>query len=322
MNSKAVSVVIPIYNSEAYIASCIESVLGQTFHDFEMILVDDGSKDASGAICDDFARRDDRIKVRHQSNMGRTEARAQGVWMAQGEWITFVDSDDCLPPDALAKLFAATSTETDIVLGNGYMLPEAFRKPVIAIDEFRHLTVRAEGSIGLPWGSFYRRTLLLPWVFDLPRHIVNGEDYLFWLRLVFLTDKAVHVVTDSVYDKGEEHTCNTFVWTAEYCYELNELRKASIPSASHDLYLTDMLHDRIDNLFNVAVWSNRRSWIKSDFYHDILGDMQKCGQSFSLKQRLFLSIPSRWVRKQLSAGAVTIPYNIYAFFRNSLKRHA
>ena len=300
MKKISVSVVVPVYNSEAFLTPCIESILRQSFDDLELILVDDGSQDRSGSICDDFAQRDSRVKVIHQTNRGRTEARANGVGEAKGEWVAFVDSDDCLPLDALERLTAVADDDTDIVLGNGNELPLHPCPEKIAMDEFRHLAVRGEGTIGVPWGSLYRRYLLTPWVFDLPRHIMMGEDYLFWLRLVFLSEKPVHVVKENVYDKGEEHTCNTFVWTADYCYELNELRKGSIPAEKQMEYLSDMLDDRIGNMFSVAVCCRRHDWIRSAYYQDIINDLASIGRSLSLKQRLFFMLPARWLRRLYS----------------------
>ena len=101
MSENTISVIIPIYRSEAYLADCIESVLHQTLSDLELILVDDGSDDSSGSICDDYAKRDKRIRVIHQPNRGRTEARARGVAEAKGEWVAFVDSDDRLGSNSL-----------------------------------------------------------------------------------------------------------------------------------------------------------------------------------------------------------------------------
>ena len=300
MSNVSVSVVIPIYNSEDDLAQCIESVLNQSFSDFELILIDDGSSDASGRICDDYALKDRKIKVVHQPNAGRTEARYRGVTMAAGEWLTFVDSDDQLVSDALACLFAVATDDTDIVLGNGNALPLSPCPSSIAIDEFRHLTVRGEGTIGVPWGSMYRRTLLTRWVFDVPRHIVNGEDYLQWLRMVFLTAKPVNVIGKSVYCKGKEHTCDTFIWTADYCYELNELRKQSIPESQHEVFLADMLTDRIANMFSVAVCCKKKEWGNSRYYLDILSDIDRLGLTLPARQRLFFMLPSLHLRRLYS----------------------
>ena len=314
MSEISISVIVPIYRSEEFLADCIESVLHQTLSNLELILVDDGSDDNSGCICDDYAKRDKRIRVIHQPNRGRSEARARGVLEASGEWISFVDSDDRLPQDALDSLFHAVDNNTDIVLGNGYSLGLHPCPKKMEMEEFRHLAVRGEGTIGVPWGSLYRRGLLtvtkpteeggtsgLPWVFDIPRSIINGEDYLFWLRLVFLTENPVSIVEKSVYEKGDEHTCHTFVWTASYCHELNELRRLSIPASQRDDYFEDILADRLVNLFSVAVCTKRSDWACSAYYQDILSDLQRQKRQLPLKQRLFLLLPSRWLRRTYSS---------------------
>lgn len=99
-----VSVIIPVYNAETVLTETIESVLGQTYKDFELLLIDDGSTDKSPSICDAFARRDNRIKVFHKINEGVSSARNFGLDHACGELISFVDNDDCLYPDFLATM--------------------------------------------------------------------------------------------------------------------------------------------------------------------------------------------------------------------------
>lgn len=89
-----VSIIVPVYNTEKYISRCIESILSQTFEDIEIIIVDDGSTDGCGAICDKFALRDERVRVVHQKNSGVSVARNVGIELSSGEWIGFVDSDD------------------------------------------------------------------------------------------------------------------------------------------------------------------------------------------------------------------------------------
>lgn len=89
-----ISVIVPVFNIEKYLRCCIDSILAQTFSDFELLLINDGSTDSSGKICDGYALQDSRIRVFHQMNEGVTSARRLGVNNAQGEWITFVDSDD------------------------------------------------------------------------------------------------------------------------------------------------------------------------------------------------------------------------------------
>lgn len=108
MNEPLISVIVPIYNVEAYLPECIESILNQTYANFECILVDDGSPDRCGAICDEYAKRDSRIKVIHQPNRGVSEARNTGLDAANGQYISFVDSDDWIKPEMLEVLFEIT----------------------------------------------------------------------------------------------------------------------------------------------------------------------------------------------------------------------
>lgn len=111
-----VSIIIPCYNSEAYLPACMESVLAQTMPDFEAILVDDGSADATLALAQRFARQDARVRVLHQANAGVSAARNLGLECAQGEWVTFVDSDDLLVPDALQIMLDAATADVDMVV--------------------------------------------------------------------------------------------------------------------------------------------------------------------------------------------------------------
>ena len=102
-----ISVIVPVYQAEAYLDSCIQSILSQTFTDWELILVDDGSPGRSGAMCDAYACRDPRIQVLHQTNQGQAAARNHGLTLAKGRWICFVDSDDLIHPQMLQRLYQA-----------------------------------------------------------------------------------------------------------------------------------------------------------------------------------------------------------------------
>lgn len=110
-----VSVIIPVYKVEEYLPSCLKSVANQTFQDFELILVDDGSPDTCGAMCDAYAAEHANTKVLHQQNMGLSEARNQGVKIATGEYVTFIDSDDYVTPDYIEYLlYLCEKHETDV----------------------------------------------------------------------------------------------------------------------------------------------------------------------------------------------------------------
>lgn len=99
MESPRISVIVPVYNAEKYLHRCIDSILAQTFTDFELLLIDDGSKDRSGAICDEYAKKDSRVRVFHKKNGGVSSARNVGLDNAEGEWVAFIDSDDYISPD-------------------------------------------------------------------------------------------------------------------------------------------------------------------------------------------------------------------------------
>lgn len=100
-----ISVIIPVYNVEKYLHRCVESILNQTFQDFEIILIDDGSKDNSGQICDDFAQKDKRIKVIHKKNARVSAARNDGIKLAKGKYVSFIDSDDWIEPEMYQVMF-------------------------------------------------------------------------------------------------------------------------------------------------------------------------------------------------------------------------
>ena len=99
-----ISVIVPVYNVEPYLRECVDSILGQSFSDFELILVDDGSPDKCGKICDEYAEKDSRVRVIHQQNGGLSAARNTGIDAAKGEYLTFVDSDDMVHPLFLEHL--------------------------------------------------------------------------------------------------------------------------------------------------------------------------------------------------------------------------
>ena len=94
-----ISIIVPVYNVEPYLRKCLDSILDQTYRDLEILIIDDGSTDGSGAICDEYAGKDDRIKVFHTENNGLSAARNLGLSKAQGKFVGFVDSDDWIEPD-------------------------------------------------------------------------------------------------------------------------------------------------------------------------------------------------------------------------------
>lgn len=114
-----ISIIVPIYNTESYLARCVESILSQSFSDYELLLVDDGSTDESGNMCDAYAEKDERVQVFHKKNSGVSSTRNIGINEAKGKFVCFVDADDWLEKDAMELLVKKQlENEADIISGN------------------------------------------------------------------------------------------------------------------------------------------------------------------------------------------------------------
>lgn len=192
MERPHVSAIVPVYKAEQYLRDCIDSILAQSFSDFELILVEDGSPDGSGLICDAYASQDRRVKVIHKSNGGVSSARNAGLDAAAGEYVFFCDSDDWLGPTILEKGVTACSSGTDIC---------AFGHVRVKDDETK--SVRIDGSISCsteelteqqiidliqcsyitaPWGKLISRSLIADKRFDTD--LTFGEDMVFMISLI------------------------------------------------------------------------------------------------------------------------------------------
>lgn len=129
MNNELISIIVPAYNVEKYIEQCIDSILCQTYQHIEIILIDDGSKDSTGSICDLYAKKDKRIRVIHKENTGLSSVRNLGIKLAKGDYIGFVDSDDVISTDMFEKLFTnLMATNSDIAICNYQIIDEKNQK--------------------------------------------------------------------------------------------------------------------------------------------------------------------------------------------------
>ena len=137
-----ISVIVPIYNAEAYLSRCVDSILGQTFSDFELILVDDGSTDKSGAICDYYVSKDERVKVIHQHNSGVSAARNAGLEASKSRYVTFVDSDDYILDCFLSSLYSAITKRANIDMAYcGYIIQKNGNCDIISYKSKSYLDI-------------------------------------------------------------------------------------------------------------------------------------------------------------------------------------
>ena len=192
-----VSIIVPIYKVEDYIRECIDSILAQMYPDFELILVDDGSPDDCGRICDDYAKGDNRIKVVHKVNGGISSARNAGLEVAKGEWIMHVDGDDWIEPDMIESLIeAAQITGADMVIGDfvKYGPSAGYNKlPTWSSDKKKSMTNYIAYVMTTIWGSIAKRSLYADHSLKSPDGISYCEDFHLIVRLCHFANKIVNV---------------------------------------------------------------------------------------------------------------------------------
>lgn len=150
-----ISFIIPVYNTDNFLDKCIQSVLSQRFTDFEVLLINDGSKDDSGAICDSYAQKDKRVKVFHQENKGVSAARNKGLDHALGEWIFFVDSDDFILDNSLIFL----ENKENILIKDIVMFKTStLRESVITNDKTNGESVRLTNEL---WRYIFKKEIIV-----------------------------------------------------------------------------------------------------------------------------------------------------------------
>lgn len=194
-----ISVIVPVYNVEAYLGRCMDSILAQTYQNLEVILVDDGTKDASDKICDDYAARDPRVKVIHKENGGLSSARNAGIDIARGDYLGFVDSDDWIEPEMYETMLSlAQKYEVKLVCAGRYdfssrrnektvgLCPK--KEEVITGMELLGRTFTWDGCDSAAWDKLYHRSL-----FETIRYPLGqiSEDVAMFYKLAELVDRAV-----------------------------------------------------------------------------------------------------------------------------------
>ena len=203
------SIIVPVYNAEKALRRCVDSILAQELTDFELIVMDDGSKDSSGAILDEYAEKDPRVRVVHKPNSGVSDTRNRAISMASGKYLQFVDADDWLVPEASLKLVrAAEEQNADMVIADFYRVvgERTSRKGsidtegLITRNEFAEYMERspADYYYGVLWNKLFRRDILEKYNLRMDENLSWCEDFIFNMEYI-LHIENVYVLRFPIY---------------------------------------------------------------------------------------------------------------------------
>lgn len=246
MKHPKVSIIIPIYNAEKYLSECIESILNQTIEDWQLILVNDGSLDASSCICNEYAAKDARITFIEQKNQGVSVARNTGIEVADGDWITFVDADDMLAPYALETLNQIPIDVSVIVAGHttegGFSIQSCsgikiaafqMQKSILNFREFikvnSQVKVINEYNCWSCWARFFKREIFANGDIRFKKGIKLGEDLLFCMQVyancqnVWVNNSIIYYYRTNNASASRQFREDRIVNTIELCKNLSVL---------------------------------------------------------------------------------------------------
>lgn len=302
-NSKGeleISVIVPVYNPGKYFKECVDSIISQTFKSFELLLIDDGSTDGSSVLCDDFAKKDKRIRVIHKDNEGINATRLRGVHEAKGEWVVFVDDDDILTVDALESLYNLHEN-ADIVIG--YSVLPSHRLPEDAsIDDYRR-ELLGDGIQGTPWAKLYKRNLLTDDVFDFPREIDGEEDMIMNTRLFFKQSVKIKILYKLIYNNRHNPNSKSATKVRSIHHE-EAFYKAlynAIPENERTKYMKRITFMKLNGLYFLAYQNPKALVDKTIKYYAQLKDEAKaCRYKVSLGEWVLLNSSSTILLKLVS----------------------
>ena len=274
-----ISIIVPVYNVEQYLPRCIDSILNQSFADFELLLIDDGSKDKSGAICDKYADKDDRIRVFHKKNGGVSSARNVGLDNAKGEWIAFVDADDSLKKQFLNNLFVNTDVDIDLVIG-GYQefgdyhnVNKIDNKHVFEFsDSADYLDIDAKRNIGLsvfyyPWGKLYRNSIMASQGLRFNTKMKLAEDSTFLILFASQAKNGELIpFADYEYRRFSGAAGKYSMNYEEFCLHMEEFDKAICVFSKARGFNLDITQRTIHKSF----FFNYFRWLKQQNIHDYI----------------------------------------------------
>lgn len=298
-----VSVIIPVYNAEGYIENCIQSILRQTYKNFEIIAVNDGSTDHTASILERIASKHNNIHVITQLNAGVSAARNKAISQAKGDFLTMVDADDDLPETALEDMVALMTDDVDMVIGSHYEVKlrrkENLKKnDYFKPDELEKRFRQFDPMIWFPWGKMFRRSVICENNIKYDTNITYGEDHIF--NLLFAKSmKGAAVSTDKIvynyyYIRGG--LCAKYYWNMHTLqrYVLNKLIEFfggidNFPKEFKTHYVGCYLTGCMDYYIAWCNNSEARKRVEESFqiYDDLL-DEQIMFDFFNEKQRAYI----------------------------------
>lgn len=252
-NVGLVSIILPVYNAEKTLENTIDSILSQTYTNFSLLIVDDGSTDSSSEIIQKKATIDPRIKVIHQNNSGVAAARNHGLNEAIGEYVTFIDSDDTVDADYIEGLIASASESTDLVIG-GFRNIHHTRPDVILSDQkFKNLEIAdfinqhiLGNYAAVCWGKLFRRDIIQQYAIQFPDGQRLAEDAVFNFSFINRC-KSITLTNSAKYNYNETSSCKygiskdefiTILTNLEHTYvDLEKRYKVNIPRSSESWLL-------------------------------------------------------------------------------------
>lgn len=255
MKEELISVIVPIYNVEQYLEKCIESIISQTYKNLQIILIDDGSNDKSGKICNKYAEKDKRIVVIHKENAGVSEARNTGLDNAKGEWITFVDADDWIEEEYCQRLYnLVIETNSDVALC-GYNRVVGTKKEKINYDgtiesctseDYLKKALNPQTGFGFGAMKFIKKSIIHN---KFCKELVVCEDALFNIELSKTVKKAI-LVKENLYNyrMNNESVVKKYDdnYADKYLYAVKKIKK----------YLEGQRYDKeiMQNYYNFAAF--------------------------------------------------------------------
>lgn len=205
MSKPTISIIVPVYKAEKYLSKCIESILNQTYKDFELILIDDGSPDNSGQICDEFANKDNRIVVIHQENKGVSAARNAGIKISKGVWLTFIDADDYIETNHLLIFYENAIINEDcemIEISHRLLTLQSKASNDISIKK-SNLKDAIDFLTSQVWNYFFRNSIIKENNISFALNLKYAEDivficeYLSMINYVLLIDSQTYIYNNN-----------------------------------------------------------------------------------------------------------------------------